>query len=128
MIRPLDLFTYDPPTPSRVQESIPTRLEDEFSVGLTRQAGNAEVARNVETDVRRGCSDDPESPMSPTNRGRGKSRCSGSGVVEHMGETEYVGERVPTKQLFWNLKTSQQWIARSRCCTVPQSRADLLTS
>jgi hypothetical protein len=48
-----DLFVYNPPTSSRVQESVPTRLEGKFSVGLTCQASNSKVTCNVETDVRR---------------------------------------------------------------------------
>lgn len=103
MIRPSALFAhYDPSPPSRVQESVPTRLEDEFGIGLTCQASNAEVARDVETDVRRGRSDDPEGPTSPADRRRGKSRCSGSRVVEQMGKTEYVDERMCVRQLFSN--------------------------
>jgi hypothetical protein len=93
MIRPSDLFAHDDPsTPSRVQESVPARLEDKFSVGLTCQASSSEVACNVETDVRRGRSDDTEDPISVTDRGRGESCRSGSRVVEQMGKTEYVNE------------------------------------
>ena len=102
MIRPSDLFAHDPSTPSGVQEFVPTRLEDCFSVGLTCQAGDSEVACNVETDVRRGRSDDPESLPSATDRGRGESRRSSSGVVEQMGKTEYVDDYVYTRQLFSN--------------------------
>jgi len=90
MIRPSDLLAYDPSTPPRIQESLPTRLEDEFSVGFTCQASSSEVACDVETDVRRGRPDDTESPTSATDRGRGESRRSGSRVVEQMGKTEYV--------------------------------------
>lgn len=104
MIRPSHLFTYDPPTSSRVQESVPTRPEDKFGVSVTCQASSTEVACHVETDVRRGCSDDPESPISLKDRGWGQSRCSGSRVVEHMGKTEYVDILVSTKQMFSNLK------------------------
>ena len=90
MIRPSDLFAYDPSTPPRIQESVPTRLEDEFSVGLTYQASSSEVASDVETDVRRGRPDDTESPTSATNRRRDENCRSGSRVVEQMGKTEYV--------------------------------------
>ena len=66
MIRPSHLFTYDPSTPSGVQELISTRLEGKLSVSPTYQASDAEVARNVETDVRRGGSDDSEGPTPST--------------------------------------------------------------
>ena len=102
MIRPSDPFAYDPSTPSSVQESVSTRLEDKFSVGLTCQASNAEVACNVETDVRRRRSDDPESPTSATDRGRSENRRTGSRVVEQMGKTEYVDEYSYARRLFSN--------------------------
>lgn len=104
MIRPSHLSVYDPSTPSWFQESIPTCLEDKFGVGLTCQTSGAEVMRNVEAGVRRGGSDDPGSPKPPTDRGWGESRCSGSGVVEQMGKTEYVNERIYVKPLFSNSK------------------------
>ena len=48
----------------------------------------------METDIRRSGSDDPDSPISPVHLGRGKSRRPGPGVVEPMGKTECVDERV----------------------------------
>jgi len=73
--------SYDPSTSSGVQEPVSTRLEDKLCVGPTRQASNAEVARNVETNVRRGGLDDLDGPTPPTDRGWGESRRPGSGVV-----------------------------------------------
>jgi len=102
MTRPSDPLCYDPSTPFRIQESVPTHFADKFSVGLTCQASNSEVACNVETDVRRGRSDDPESPMSYTGRGRGWGHRSGSRVVEQVGKTKYVDEYVYARQLFLN--------------------------
>ena len=90
MIRPSHLFTHDLPTSSGVKEPISTRLEDKFCFGVACKASNAAVTCNVETNVRRGGSDDPGSPSSPTDRRRGEGCCSGSRLVEALGKTKYV--------------------------------------
>ena len=71
MIRPSHLSVDGPSTPSRVKQFIPACLEGKFSVGLTHQTSNAEITRNMETDVRNGGSNGPESSKFPTDRGRG---------------------------------------------------------
>ena len=73
MTRPSHPFTYDPLTPSRIQEPISVRFEDKLGVSLTYLASKAEAARRVETDVRRGCSDSLERSIPPPTEDEAKA-------------------------------------------------------